>query len=89
MVAMFAISLAGFALLGWLSTQSWFYTGLGVTPNLSAPNDALALLLFLLVTPVFGFFVVAAVRRLSRRHEFEADAYASPRPTAASSPRRC
>ncbi len=76
MVAMFAISLAGFALLGWLSGQSWFYTALGVQPSLAAPNDALALLLFLLVTPVFGFFVSPLFAQLSRRHEFEADAYA-------------
>jgi STE24 endopeptidase len=75
-VAMFAISLAGLALLGWLSTQTWFYTGLGVQPSLTAPNDAIALLLFLLVTPVFGFFVAPLFARLSRRHEFEADAYA-------------
>ena len=75
-VAMFAISLAGLALLGWLSTQTWFYAGLGVQPSLTAPNDAIALLLFLLVTPVFGFFVAPLFARLSRRHEFEADAYA-------------
>ncbi|MGK2897419.1 MAG: M48 family metallopeptidase [Burkholderiaceae bacterium] len=75
-VAMFAISLAGLALLGWLSAQTWFYAGLGVQPSLTAPNDAIALLLFLLVTPVFGFFVAPLFARLSRRHEFEADAYA-------------
>ncbi len=75
-VAMFAISLAGFALLGWLSTQVWFYTGLGVRPSMGAPNDAVALLLFLLVAPVFGFFVSPLFTRLSRRHEFQADAYA-------------
>ncbi|ROZ71265.1 M48 family metallopeptidase [Ramlibacter sp. WS9] len=73
---MFAISLGGFALLGWLSTQVWFYTGLGVRPNLSGPNDALALLLFLLAVPVFSFFVSPLMARLSRKHEFEADAYA-------------
>ena len=43
---------------------------------MSAPNDALALLLFLLVVPVFSFFVSPLFARLSRRHEFEADAYA-------------
>ncbi|MEP7297622.1 MAG: M48 family metallopeptidase [Burkholderiales bacterium] len=75
-VAMFAISLIGFALLGWLSTQSWFYLALGVRPSLDAPNDAVALLLFLLVTPVFGFFVSPLFAQLSRKHEFEADAYA-------------
>ncbi len=76
MVAMFGISLAGFALLGWLAGQSWFYAGLGVQASVGAPNDALALLLFLLVVPVFGYFVSPLLAQLSRRHEFEADAYA-------------
>jgi STE24 endopeptidase len=76
MALMFAASLAGFALLGWLSREAWFYTGLGVQPNLGAPNDALALLLFLLVVPVFGFFLAPLAALWSRRHEFEADAYA-------------
>ena len=75
--AMFALSLAGFALLGWLAGKPWFYLGLGVTPNLGAPNDALALLLFMLVIPTFGFFVSPLFAQLSRRHEFEADAYAA------------
>jgi STE24 endopeptidase len=73
---LFAISLLAFALLGWLSTRVWFYTGLGVRPSTGAPNDAVALLLFLLATPVFAFFVSPLVAALSRRHEFEADAYA-------------
>ncbi len=77
---LFALSLAGFALLGWLSGQVWFYTGLGVTPNLGgttpAPNDALALLLFLLAVPSFTFFLAPLMAQMSRRHEFEADAYA-------------
>jgi STE24 endopeptidase len=79
-VAMFAMSLAGFALLGWLSTQTWFYTGLGVVPNIgsnvSVPNNALALLLLMLVMPVFSFFISPLFAQLSRKHEFEADAYA-------------
>ena len=75
-VSLFALSLAGFALLGWLSTQVWFYTGLGVRPNMDAPNDALALLLFLLAVPVFTFFISPLFAQLSRKHEFEADAYA-------------
>ncbi len=74
--ASFVMSLAGLALLGWLSNQVWFYLGLGVRPSLGVPNDALALLLFLLVVPVFGFFVSPLFARLSRKHEFEADAYA-------------
>ncbi len=76
-VTMFALSLVGFALLGWLSTQVWFYTGLGVIPNLSgAPNDALALLLFLLAVPLVSFFIAPLSAQVSRKHEFQADAYA-------------
>ncbi len=80
---LFALGLVGLALLGWLAGQTWFYAGLGVTPNLPValggvvPNHALALLLFMLVVPVFGFFLSPLTARLSRRHEFEADAYAA------------
>jgi len=84
LIGSFAFSLLGFALLGWLSTRGWFYTGLGVQPNLvldgvpgAAPNDALALLLFLLALPVFTTFVTPLLAQLSRRHEFQADAYAA------------
>ena len=76
LVSMFAISLAAFAALGWLSGQTWFYGAFGVQPGMSAPNDALSLLLFMLIVPVFGFFVSPLFAGLSRRHEFEADAYA-------------
>ena len=75
-VAMFAMSLLGFALLGWLSSQLGFYLAFGVQPNMAAPNDALALLLFMLVVPVFGFFFTPISALISRQHEFEADAYA-------------
>jgi len=74
--AIFAMSLAGFALLGWLGTQVWFYTGLGVLPNLQGPNDALALMLFLLAMPAFTGVLGPLFAQLSRKHEFEADAYA-------------
>ncbi|KGG84132.1 M48 family metallopeptidase [Comamonas thiooxydans] len=82
MVLMFGVSLLGFALLGWLSQQLWFYTGLGVSvllgPNIgvAAENNALALLLFMLAMPVFSFFVTPLMSAMSRRDEFEADAYA-------------
>ena len=76
-VMLFAMSLAGFALIGYLSQQVWFYTGLGVRPNLGAPNDALALLLFMLAVPLFSFFISPLFAQLSRKHEFEADAYAA------------
>ena len=76
-VMLFAMSLAGFALIGYLSQQIWFYTGLGVRPNLGAPNDALALLLFMLAVPLFSFFISPLMAQLSRQHEFQADAYAA------------
>lgn len=75
-VSMFALSLVGFALLGWLSGQAWFYTGLGVVPNLRGANDALALLLFMMVLPLFSSFIEPVFAQFSRKHEFEADAYA-------------
>ena len=77
MLAIFGASLAALAALGWLAQQQWFYTGLGVVPNLpGAPNDALALLLLMFALPPFGFLVTPLAAALSRRHEFEADAYA-------------
>lgn len=65
-------SLGVLALLGWLSGQAWFYTGLGV----DRPAPHLALLLFLLAGPAFGFFLTPLAALWSRRHEFEADEYA-------------
>ena len=76
LVMMFGLSLAALALLGWLAGQPGFYLGLGVMPNLGAPNDALALLLFMAAVPVFGFFASPLMAQLSRKHEFQADAYA-------------
>ena len=76
-------SAAALALLGWLSTQSAFYTGLGVQPSLGLPNDALALLLFTLVLPHAGLFVSPLLAHLSRRHEFQADAFACTQSSAA------
>ena len=68
-----AMTLAGFALLGWLSAQDWFYTALGVP----SPGNSAALLLFLLVTPAFTWIVAPVFAAWSRRHEFEADAFAA------------
>jgi STE24 endopeptidase len=72
----FATTLAGLALLGWLAQQVWFYTGLGVMPSLTDSNHALALVLFMLVTPVFTLFFAPIASWRSRQQEFEADAYA-------------
>ena len=76
-VSLFAFSLAGLALLGWLSSHAAFYEGLGVRPNLMSSNDGLALLLFMTVLPQFTYFISPLMAYFSRRHEFEADAYAS------------
>jgi STE24 endopeptidase len=75
----FALSLPFFALLGWLVTQPWFFMGLGVDPLAlpGASNNAMALLLFMLVLPVFLFPLAPLASMLSRRHEFEADAFAA------------
>jgi len=75
-LSLFALSLLGFALLGWLCTKVWFFTGLGVLPHLQGSNDALALLLFMLALPPFTTFIAPIFSGLSRRDEFQADAYA-------------
>jgi STE24 endopeptidase len=70
---LFAASLGFLWLLGQLIDQPWFYEGLGV----SYPSTAAALLLFMLTVPVFTFFLQPISSLYSRRHEFEADAYAA------------
>lgn len=77
MVISFGLALIFFLTLAWLSTQMWFYDGLGVLPQFGRPNDALALILFFLAVPVFTFWVTPLMSWLSRRDEFEADRYAS------------
>lgn len=72
LLSTFALSLLALALLGWLAGQDWFYHGLGV----SQASSWMALLLFMMVLPVFTFFVQPLMSLLSRKHEFEADAYA-------------
>jgi STE24 endopeptidase len=77
MVFSFAASLLFLALLGWLAGRVWFYTGLGVAPALDGGNEGIALVLFVLVLPVFTFAFAPLASMLSRRHEFEADAFAA------------
>nr|WP_315469311.1 M48 family metallopeptidase [uncultured Undibacterium sp.] len=77
MVVMFAVSLGFLALLGYLKQQVWFFTGLGVDPILFASsNNAMALILFMLTLPVFTFILSPLTSISSRKHEFEADAFA-------------
>ena len=78
-VFMFASSLAFLWLLGQLIDAPWFFSGLGVP----AQNTTLALILFFLVMPIFTFPFSPLMSRLSRQHEFEADAYAAEHTAAA------
>jgi len=71
--AVAAISLAGLALLGWLLEYQPFYTGLGI----SQPSTYIALLLFMLVSPLFSIYLQPLMAFFSRKHEFEADDFAA------------
>lgn len=70
---MFAVSFLGLALLGWLINQPWFYSGLGITQA----SNYMALILFLMVSPVFLFLLRPVMANYSRKNEFEADDYAA------------
>ncbi len=75
-----ALSLGFLALLAWLAQAPWFYAGLGVPPALlpvALARPGVALALFLLVLPPFTFLLEPAIAAYSRRHEFEADAFAT------------
>jgi STE24 endopeptidase len=67
------LALVGLAILGWLIQADWFYQGLGV----STRSNYMALLLFMLIIPVFTFFLSPVLAWVSRRHEFEADDFAA------------
>ena len=66
-------SLALLWILGWLMGKDWFYVGLGV----SSHSTAMALVLFFIIVPAFTFVLQPLASLYSRRHEFEADAYAA------------
>ena len=63
----------GLALLGWLINQTWFYNGLGVNET----STYMALLLFVMISPAFTFFMQPLFSSISRQHEFEADDFAA------------
>jgi STE24 endopeptidase len=69
------ISLVSLAVLGWLINQNWFYTGLGV--SLEQKSNAVALLLFMLVSSSFTFFMQPISAYFQRQFEFEADDFAA------------
>ncbi|MGH7163433.1 MAG: M48 family metallopeptidase [Planctomycetota bacterium] len=64
---------AGFALLAFLLEREWFFAGLGA----SRPSPHVGLLLFAWVAPVLFFLLEPALAAWSRRHEFQADAFAA------------
>ena len=74
-----ATSLGALALLGWLTAQTPFYSAFGV----HIPSSYAALLLFMFVTPAFAFFATPLGSLWSRKHEFEADAFAAQHASAA------
>ena len=67
------MTLISFAVLGWLITQNWFFDGLGV----SIHSNAVALMLFMLVSPVFTTFLHPISSYFQRKFEFEADEFAT------------
>lgn len=70
---LFGMSLAMLWILGRLIGEGWFYDGL----NVQSRSTAMALVLFFLVVPLFTFFLQPLISLYSRKHEFEADAYAA------------
>ncbi len=79
-VLLAGVSLVALACLAWLMEQPWFYLGLGV----SQPSVHTAIVLFLMVAPVFGVLLQPALAALSRRQEFEADNFAAEQADAGS-----
>jgi STE24 endopeptidase len=66
-------SLIGFAVLGWIAAQPWFHLSLGV----SLPSSASTLALFALASSPFMFWTAPLSAAWSRRHEYQADRFAS------------
>ena len=77
MLASLVISLALLAVAGWLSRQSWFYEGFGLDPAVARDMPVAGLLLFVLLLPLVSTWFRMIPSHVSRRHEFEADAYAA------------
>ena len=73
MIASITMTFIGFAVLAWLMKQAWFYTAFGISES----STYMALILFMLVSPAFTFFIGPLMARWSRKHEFEADEFAA------------
>lgn len=73
MLISFSTTLIALGILAWLMKNEWFYLGLGLT----TPSTYIALLLFMLISPVFTFALSPLMSMFSRKNEFEADAFAA------------
>lgn len=77
MISRFSIALLVLAAMGWVIDKPWFYEGLGFPFMSPMPHLAVSLVLFFMTLPVFTFWLTPLGSLLSRKHEFEADAYAA------------
>ncbi len=68
-----SVFLIGLGILGWLYNEPWFYNGLGVEQQ----STYMALVLFVIASPAFTFFLQPIFSSISRQHEFEADDFAA------------
>ena len=82
-VGQFVLALVILGLMGWVIDKPWFYQGLGFPLGGAAPHVAVSLALFFMVLPVFTFWLTPLRSLISRKHEFEADAYAAQQTVAA------
>lgn len=73
MIASMSMTFIGFAVLAWLMKQAWFYSAFGISES----STYMALIIFMLVSPAFTFFIGPIMARWSRKHEFEADEFAA------------
>ncbi len=76
-VGQFVLAFVILALMGWVIDKPWFYQGLGFPLGGAMPHVAISLALFFMVLPVFTFWLTPLGSLISRKHEFEADAYAA------------
>lgn len=73
MIAISAVMmLAGFWLIDYLAFSPWFFEGFGFEPF----NLGVALLLFSLLGGLFTYWLSPIFNAMSRKHEYEADAFA-------------
>lgn len=70
----FLVMFITFGVMGWLSASEWFYVGFGF---IEAQGFAPVFLMFSLFSGLFTFWLTPISNFFSRKHEYEADAFAS------------